>query len=377
MLTLLIPPDSIEPHGLTRGACYVFEDHHAAEYLLYGWGRLVEECAHQPAGHWHTFYRENRNSVIIRSGGFGDIICLRPLLEYLWRIRDTENIDRLAVCCHPAHAAALDGLEGIEYLPYPPSVTDLKPFYWRLSLEGVIETNNEQDIVAAFGRKALPNQSTEGPEWAPTYTVPPSAVDAAWQRFPRVLPQRVGIALHSSAHCRNWPLERLAEIIHGLGTGCEVFLFGNPGPWPEIDVGADVPHLHMLPRLAGPANAQGLTLRESLALLATLDVFIGPDSGLVHAAGAMSIPTVALFGPFEARQRVARYASVRVLQGRAPCSPCYHHPRTPSQTWPAGKPCQQMHHCVAMAGITGEQVLAEVRRLIPSLHETTSLARAE
>ena len=125
----------------------------------------------------------------------------------------------------------------------------------------------------------------------------------------------------------------------------------------EIDLGPDVTHIHVLPQLNCP-------LRESLALLATMDVFVGPASGLVHAAGALRVPTVALFGPFEAGQRVTRYPPVRSIQGRAPCAPCHHHPRTLEQRWPAGKPCQQMQHCVALAGITGQQVLERVREIL-------------
>lgn len=362
MLTLLIPPDSEEPHGLRRGVRYVFDDHNAAEYIRYGWGRLVDEDAHLPAGQWQAAGPANHDHVLLRSGGFGDLIALRPLLLDMRRKSaggsKLDRVDRLAVCCHPAHAAALDGLEGVEVLDYPPTVEDLAPFHWRLSLEGAIEDHPELDSVAALARAAWPHESAEGGEWCPTYRVRSPRVLAAWLRFPATEKKRLGIALHSSAHCRNWPIERLAEFIQGLGSeSTEVFLFGKPGPWPELEVAAEVKHIHVLPRL-------GIDMRESLALLATLDALVAPDSGLVHAAGAMGVPTVALFGPFEPAQRVARYASVRALQGRAPCSPCLHHPRTPEQRWPAGKPCQTMQHCVAMAGITGEQVLQAVREIL-------------
>lgn len=364
MLTLLIPPDSAEPHGLARGERYVLDDLAAGDYLLKGWGRISGPNALLPAGEWTQVGAPNRNRVILRSGGFGDLICLRPILEALWRTREEECLSHLAVCCHPAHAPALDGLDFLEVIPYPPKVADLQPFHWRLSLENVIEdsTDGRQDTVALLSRTIWPGvKDFTGPEWVPSLTIPPGELAEAWQAFPATGRRRLGLALHSSAHCRNWPLERVAELIHGLGTDIEVFLFGKPGPWPEIDLGPDVTHIHVLPRL-------NCTLRESLALLATMDVFVGPDSGLVHAAGALRVPTVALFGPFEAGQRVTRYPTVRSIQGRAPCAPCHHHPRTLEQRWPAGKPCQQMQHCVALAGITGAQVLKRVREILDAKH---------
>lgn len=368
MLPIRIHPESTEPHGLTRGETYAMDDHNGAEYVLKGWGSIAGP--HMPAGEWCFSLLVNGWLLLVRLGGFGDLICLRPLLERLWLDRKYEGITRLVVCCHPAHAAALDGLEGVEVIDYPPTQGTVDIYGWVLPLEGVVE-NSPHDSVAAFASVAWA-RDVPVPHWTPTYQVPAAALAAAKARFP-ITPgrRRIGLALHSSAHCRNWPLERVAELIHGLGAGVEVFLFGKPGPWPEIELGPEVTHVHMLPRLdfAIPTtpplhhSTSGLTLRESLAVLATMDAFVGPDSGLVHAAGAMQIPTVALFGPFEARQRVARYPSVRVIQGRAPCAPCHHHPRTPEQRWPAGKPCQTMQHCVAMAGITGAQVLEALKDL--------------
>jgi len=49
---------------------------------------------------------------------------------------------------------------------------------------------------------------------------------------------------------------------------------------------------------------------DTVAALSLVDVFISVDTGIVHAAGAMGVPGVALFGPFPPQTHVADYPSV-------------------------------------------------------------------
>ncbi len=370
MISLRILPDTPEPHGLTPGRHYLFDDHEAGVYLTRGWAAVDAGAITMTAGQWDWSEPVPGSHLIVRSGGFGDLICLRPALVAFRRLR--PDADRLAVACHPAHAAALDGLEGVEVLPYPVPAGVVAKFFNVISLEGVIESASEssEDSVSLLAQAVLGlnrEPRTENGERfsleAPTYAVPDPARAEAWQRWPRTDRPRLGIWLHSSALVRDWPMERLSELLHELaahGPPVEVFLFGNAGIGSQIEVEGDLPHLHILPH-------HGLDLRQSLAVLATMDAFVGPDSGLIHAAGAMRIPTLALFGPFEPRQRVQCYPTVQSLAGRAPCAPCHHHPRTPEQTWPPGKPCQTHHHCLAMANLRGTEVAARIRGMLAAL----------
>jgi ADP-heptose:LPS heptosyltransferase len=362
MISLRILPDTPEPHGLTPGRHYLFDDHEAGVYLTRGWASVDAGTVTLAAGKWDWHDLVTGPHLIVRSGGFGDLICLRPALAAF--LRQHPDVDRLAVACHPAHAAALDGLEGVEVLPYPVPAAVVAEFFNVISLEGVIESASEAagDSVSLLAQAVLDRPAAAMIE-APTYAVPESARAAAWQRWPRTDRPRLGIGLHSSALVRDWPMERLSELLHELqthGPQVEVFLFGNAGIGSQIEVEGDLPNLHILPH-------HGLDLRQSLAVLSTMDAFVGPDSGLIHAAGAMRIPTLALFGPFEPRQRVQCYPTVQSLAGRAPCAPCHHHPRTPEQTWPPGKPCQTHHHCLAMANLRGTEVAARIRGMLAAL----------
>ncbi len=65
---------------------------------------------------------------------------------------------------------------------------------------------------------------------------------------------------------------------------------------------------------------------DTTAALSLIDALISVDTGVVHAAGALGVPTVALFGPFPSETHVADYASVIALRapyrGRRCGGPC-------------------------------------------------------
>jgi heptosyltransferase-2 len=75
------------------------------------------------------------------------------------------------------------------------------------------------------------------------------------------------------------------------------------------------------------------SLRQALGIMSQLNLLVTNDSGLMHAAAALSVPLVALFGstdpgatgPFTSRATVIRH-----LQ---PCSPCF------KRTCETGYPC--------------------------------------
>ena len=65
---------------------------------------------------------------------------------------------------------------------------------------------------------------------------------------------------------------------------------------------------------------------DTIAALSLVDAFLSVDTGIVHAAGALGVPGVALFGPFPPETHVADYPSVTGFRaeyaGKACQGPC-------------------------------------------------------
>ncbi len=74
--------------------------------------------------------------------------------------------------------------------------------------------------------------------------------------------------------------------------------------------------------------AGALTLRESMALIRQCAAFVTLDTGPMHVAQALRVPTIALFGPSDPRQTGPHpdAADAVVLQKPFECSPCNRRP---------------------------------------------------
>lgn len=130
---------------------------------------------------------------------------------------------------------------------------------------------------------------------------------------------------------KQWPLERYHKVAqHLLKRGERVvqFIYGQA-------VLADVERIH-----TG-------SFRKSLAILRNAKLFVGPEGGLHHAAAALGVPAVVIFGGF-IHPRTTGYAGhINLFAGGEPCGTI-------------GRLCQ---HCLqAMQAITVEQVDAAISK---------------
>lgn len=68
----------------------------------------------------------------------------------------------------------------------------------------------------------------------------------------------------------------------------------------------------------------GMPIRHVAALMNECEVFVGPDSGLLHLAGALKKKIVGLFGSIHPKSRLAYYPNARAVYHYYPCSPCWY-----------------------------------------------------
>lgn len=113
-----------------------------------------------------------------------------------------------------------------------------------------------------------------------------------------------------------WPLARVAELGKGLAEeGYIPVLFGGSTEKKmanEIVAKSDGKIISVVGRL---------TLRETMALIKRCALFISLDSGPMHIAQALSVPTIALFGPSDPHVTGPLRKAV-VLKNEFECSPC-------------------------------------------------------
>ena len=158
------------------------------------------------------------------------------------------------------------------------------------------------------------------------------------------------VALHPGGHyaTQRWSPECFAELI-GL-------LTGRSGAACVVLAGPDEQDLCRRICAATPdALSPGpTTVREMMALLASCDLFIGNNSGPLHVASALGLPTVSVMGPTDPLRFAPRGPADRVLRRDLPCSPCQR-----ARCW---------HH-TCLRSIEPDEVLAQAQaaleRLLP------------
>lgn len=116
-----------------------------------------------------------------------------------------------------------------------------------------------------------------------------------------------------------WPAERFATAAADLlERGFKaVVLLGSAGEAPACAaVAAGLAGRRVL-NLAGRTG-----LGPALAIIARLGLMLSNDSGLMHAAAALEVPTVAVFGSTEPRATAPLGPKVAVVRRPVECSPC-------------------------------------------------------
>jgi heptosyltransferase-2 len=129
----------------------------------------------------------------------------------------------------------------------------------------------------------------------------------------------VGIAPGATyGAAKKWFPERFATVADRLSDefSARILLFGSAGDREStqaVSRHAD----HALTDLAGMT-----TLREAISLISRCRLFISNDSGLMHVAGALGVPTLAIFGSTNPVTTSPPGEKSIVVHKDLPCSPC-------------------------------------------------------
>jgi heptosyltransferase-2 len=161
-------------------------------------------------------------------------------------------------------------------------------------------------------------------------------------------------------HAKRWLPERFAEVAVALRPGA-VLLFGAPSERALCEtvaasIAASRPGVPDIRNLAGQT-----TLGEFIDLAAACRLFLTNDSGAMHIASALGVPTVTVFGATDDTTTGPTGPLARVVREHAECSPCLL------------RECPIDHRC--MTRVTADRVISAASELLadtPWTHEARS-----
>ena len=121
---------------------------------------------------------------------------------------------------------------------------------------------------------------------------------------------------------KRWPVENFVEVArHFVATrSARILLLGAVVDIPVAEAfvqqmpGADTHVENMVGRTS---------LAEFMSMLASARLVLCNDSGAMHVASALGVPTLAVFGSTEPQLTGPMGARSRVLRHHVPCSPCF------------------------------------------------------
>lgn len=146
---------------------------------------------------------------------------------------------------------------------------------------------------------------------------------------------------------RRWGAARFAELAQRLTlAGFRIAAVGGADDRAEAEV---------IVSGCGGLNLAGRTsLAESAAVLARSRLLISGDSGILHIAVGLGVPTVSLFGPGIEAKWGPRGLNHRIVNHHLACSPCTRFGTTPR--------CPENARC--LSEITVGEVMSAVEKLI-------------
>ncbi|RMG44527.1 MAG: glycosyltransferase family 9 protein [Candidatus Dadabacteria bacterium] len=128
----------------------------------------------------------------------------------------------------------------------------------------------------------------------------------------------VGLILGSSWPSKDWTAEGYSKLINRLLEAKQVVVLLGDGNSAQLSQNLET-HFNS-PDLINLCGRTSIT--ELVAVIKSLSVCTGPDSGPAHIAAAVGTPYVSLFGPTDPDRVAPQGYRHFVVRAKLPCSPC-------------------------------------------------------
>ncbi|HUD70656.1 MAG TPA: glycosyltransferase family 9 protein [Dongiaceae bacterium] len=167
-----------------------------------------------------------------------------------------------------------------------------------------------RDLLEALGVTARGSE--------PCLIVSPGERAAALARLGALGAAAPRVLVHAGAHeaSQRWAPEKFAEVIARLteSVAAACLLAGGPGEEEIVRRIADL--------TADAIPLGSLSVRELIAVTGACDLFVGNNSGPLHVAAALGVPTLSVMGPTDPVRFAPRGPASIVMRLALACSPC-------------------------------------------------------
>ncbi len=179
----------------------------------------------------------------------------------------------------------------------------------------------------------------------------------------------IGIHPYSSTfksmHRKCWDKDHFASLVSRVSEihpRARVLVFSGPSDAAVND--------YIVRRAGGHAIiVEERDLRTALGVMRHCRLFISNDSGIMHLAGALGVPVVALFGPTDWRRLHPWRAPHVIVREDLPCMPCFHYSTRPLR-------CVMNIDYACMRDIPVDGVIEAARALLGERGATAAAAEA-
>ena len=264
-------------------------------------------------------------TVIDRLGAPGDALITANVIRCI-----KENYPNLKINCITPHPELIRVDPHIDTINQPETFYSFDSSYWELIIrkeksQNIIEHNMVKLGINKYNYKALYYLSEDEKEWAKQDT----------SKFKKPI---LAICTKSKEPVKNWPETYWSELIQNLKANFSVIQLGDDKE----------PTLNGTHRYAGK-----LSMRQTAAILSCAQIFIGPDSLLMHMANGLNIPSLILFGGSRPIKCLG-YSENENIDSTPHCSPCWIHK--------GYETCEYDIKC--MSNIETNQIILKIKKLI-------------
>lgn len=271
-----------------------------------------------------TFYQKlqlmngiGRVCIARKLGGIGDVLMTMPAvrqikqdfpmcdLTYACDMQSTQNniyyelIKNLSFIDHIIDGGSVNANDYDLYI-------DISAVCLRYEKEGLPSINRIDLFAKAIGIKRLKNH-------LPPYKIEQSEFNWAQEQYARYPDKRI-VVLHTASNedKRCWPIDKYIELIEkckNLPIQFIILDYNNKkANW----------------NYKNCSNYSDVDLRKMAALISKAELFVGPDSGPMHLAGALKIKSIVLFGSVPPQARINYYSTHQAITADVNCLGCWY-----------------------------------------------------